>query len=411
MKAKNSTSRKDPIVYLQGGPGGATLFMAYFFRDHSFRLDRDIVLMDQRGTGASAAICTNFGEEMLAIIAQDLSPAEEYNLLLEKVANCKKEVKKKQVDVSGYNSRENAADFEDLRKQLGYKQWNLFGGSYGSRLGLTLMRDFPQSIRSSILFGVFPPEIDLYRNFIGNFKASLFRTFDACANDLDCNKKYPDLKTQFAEAIEQLQNAPIHFKNNGEDFALNAQDALLVMHQLLYSKTSIAQVPSYIDAIRTKNKTTLQRILQPSLANFGLINAAMYMSVNAYEELPFNGDLAFKEDLNRTIEIPLAPAFFSSDAKTLEQWHPFRADSIENAAVVSNIPTLVANGDFDPVTPSSNAALVAQSLSHSYLVTFAWESHNLFSSCFFEICSTFLDTPDQQPDFSCVSSKPSIPWD
>jgi len=137
----------------------------------------------------------------------------------------------------------------------------------------------------------------------------------------------------------------------------------------------------------------------------------MYMSVNAYEEIPFNGDTEFKANLNSNREIPLAPAFFSSDAKILEQWHRFRAPAIENKAVVSSIPTLIANGDLDPVTPSSNAALAAQSLSNSYFINFKWESHNLFSPCFFDICSSFLDFPQQQPNFSCVSSKPSISWD
>jgi len=256
LKAEDHTTKKEPIVYLQGGPGGATLFMAYFFRNHKFRLDRDIILMDQRGTGASNAICTDLGEKMLSILAKDFTPEQEYHSLLEEVILCKEEAENLKTDLSAYNSKENAADFEDLRKNLGYKQWNLFGGSYGSRLGLTLIRDFPQSIRSAILFGVFPPEIDLYRNFIDNFKQSLFKTFGACANDLQCNAQYPELPMQFSRAMEQLNAKPIRLTNNQQDFVLNTQDALLVLHQLLYNKSTIAQIPSFIHAIRTIDLTT-----------------------------------------------------------------------------------------------------------------------------------------------------------
>ncbi len=148
IKARNSASKKDPILYLQGGPGAPTLIMANFWKGNDLRNDRDIVLMDQRGTGASNAICSDFGDQMLEIIAKDLTPDQEYTEMLTLLDNCKDQANKNNTDLSGYNSRENAADYEALRKELGYKKWNVFGGSYGSRLGLTIMRDFPNNLSS-----------------------------------------------------------------------------------------------------------------------------------------------------------------------------------------------------------------------------------------------------------------------
>ena len=160
LKAKKADSLKAPIVYLQGGPGGATLIMEEFWENHALRNDRDIVLMDQRGTGASEANCIEIGNAMFAISRQDLDNEGEIRALNAVLSECKETMKQDGVDLAGYTSKENAADFEDLRKALGYEKWNLFGVSYGSRLGLTIMRDFPNGVRSAVLAGILAPETD-----------------------------------------------------------------------------------------------------------------------------------------------------------------------------------------------------------------------------------------------------------
>ncbi len=97
----------------------------------------------------------------------------------------------KGVNLEGYNSRENAADFEDLRKALGYKKWNLFGASYGSRLGWTIIRDFPESVRSAVLLGVFPPESNLFGDRVRSIDKLLFTVFQSCKENKGWNSRYP----------------------------------------------------------------------------------------------------------------------------------------------------------------------------------------------------------------------------
>jgi pimeloyl-ACP methyl ester carboxylesterase len=173
LKAKETDSTKAPIVYLQGGPGAATLIMEEFWANHPLRTDRDIVLMDQRGTGESEANCIKSKKALFTVMRQDYDIEEDYEATKILLAECKKTIQKEGVDLEGYNSRENAADFEDLRKALGCKKWNLFGASYGSRLGLTIMRDFPESVRSAILLGVFPPESNLFGDRVRSVDISL----------------------------------------------------------------------------------------------------------------------------------------------------------------------------------------------------------------------------------------------
>ncbi|NAS32507.1 alpha/beta fold hydrolase [Flavobacteriaceae bacterium R38] len=411
IKALNKNSKKAPLVYLQGGPGGPTLIMENAFKNTPYHNDRDIILMDQRGTGISNAICADYGNNLIQVLAKDLSPEEEYRELRKILVHCKMEATSKNIDLSAYNSRENAADFEDLRKHLGYDQFNLFGESYGSRLGLTIMRDFPKSVRSAILTGVFPPEINFYENLVGNFKQSLFEVFKVCDNDADCNTKYPDIKTDFLNVINLLNKEPYTFKFNNGDFVLNTQDVLLMLHQMLYRRSTIEQIPSFIKAIETKNDDVIRNSLRPAMGTISFINFAMYMSVNAYDELAFNGVKESVKDLKNNSELIVAPAYFGSDARLLEEWHSFRAKPYENKPVISNIPTLIANGRLDPITPPGNALLAAKHLENSFYIEFEADGHGVsFTPCFFEFSLEFLDNPEVQPDFSCVNMNTDIQW-
>ena len=410
LKATGENPKKDPILYLQGGPGGPTLAMTPFWENNSLRKNRDIVLMDQRGTGQSNAVCENLGAELVKILAKDLTPEGEYNEMQKILEVCRKQIVTEQVDLSAYNSRENAADFEELRKTLGYDKWNIYGGSYGSRLGLTIMRDFPNSVRTASLFGVFAPETNLYAQFVSNFKQALFGTFDACKQDPQCNEKYPDLKDDFRRAVKKLELEPYTFTYNENPWVMNVQDFLLVLHQLLYTKATIGQIPAVIQAVISENDTMLRGALAPTIAVANLINFAMYMSVNAYDELPFNDDQSLQSDLAANPEIPEVPAFFGSDPKLLQDWHPYRAEPYENAKVISDIPTLVFNGGLDPITPPINAEKAAGHLSKSYYMLFKNEGHSFFSPCFFEISTAFLNNPNQKPSADCISRLPPIPW-
>src|SRR6185503_15624183 len=98
----------------------------------------------------------------------------------------------KGVDPASATSAENAADVNDLRLALGYDQWNLYGVSYGTRLALTVVRDYPQSVRSVILDSVYPLQVNLYTDLPENFDRALKVLFETCAADADCSSTYPD---------------------------------------------------------------------------------------------------------------------------------------------------------------------------------------------------------------------------
>lgn len=410
LKATSSNPKPDPIVYLQGGPGGSASSTYTLWVNSPLRRDRDFILIDQRGTGFSSPVCEDLGQKLLAVIAENLTPEQEAEALLLAAENCKKEMNGLGVDQGGYNTIQNAQDLDDLRKHLGYKQWNLFGGSYGSRLALAYMRDFPKFVRSSTMLGMFPPQVNLYGQLITNFKSSLFKVFEACQNDPDCNADYPDLKPRYFKILAKLKDDPFEFSYNNQPFTINQQDMLLLTHQLLYTRQTIAQVPSFIRALEDRDGNALLQSVNTLASRADLINIAMNWSFNAFDEHTFAGQEALEADLDRNPELKPGPAFFISDNHILSNWHKHRAPAYVNEPVRSDIPSLVANGAFDPVTPPAYAREATRYLFRAYYMEFPTNGHSTFNQCFFNTMEAFLNSPDQQPDLSCAARARKFNW-
>lgn len=409
LKAKDTTSGKAPIVFLMGGPGGATLVMEEMWTNHPLRNDRDIILMDQRGTGESEANCTELGDTLFDIMRQDLSIEDDYKAMRGQLAKCKETIKQKRVDLAGYNSRENAADFEDLRKVLGYKKWNLYGASYGTRLGLTIMRDFPNSVRSATLVGVLAPESDLFGDRIKSFENTLFAVLQRCEENEDCNNRYPNLKERLLKTLKKLQFDPLRFHHKEKPYVLNMQDASALLSLLLYDHQTFANIPLFIEALENGETESIINLLKAFESFIGLLNLPMLYSVNAYEELPFYNALDTYKTTKQS-EIGFAYPSPDSTAKLLANWHPYRASDIENQAVVSDIPTLMVSGGLDPATTPSYAAGAMKFLKNGYEVVYQDESHHFSNPCFFEIIDDFINNPSQKPDSACSLKRNPIEW-
>lgn len=408
LKAKKVDSLKAPILYLQGGPGVSALIMEENWKNDPLRYDRDIVLMDQRGTGASEANCIEMGKAIFAITRQDLDPKEELRALDSIFKQCKEELNQKGVDLAGYTSKENASDFEDLRKDLGYEQWNLLGASYGSRLGLTIMRDFPNSVRSSIFVGVFAPESQLSGEMIIDFEKSLFEVFRRCEQSEKCNSRYPNIKNRLFNILKELKSEPLRLEYDSKPFILNRRDALLLLHHALYSRQSIANIPKIIEAMEKGDQEPINNALQGIEFIYNLNNWPMNNSIMAYEELPFIDSLEII-NAQRKSELGFYVMTFEG-FNSLSEWHPFRAPVLENQPVISDIPTLMVSGSLDPVNPISNSIEALKHLKNGYGVVFQDESHILSNPCFLQIVGDFLDNPMYKPDLDCSTIRQPIEW-
>ena len=112
------------------------------------------------------------------------------------------------------------------------------------------MELFPNSIRTSILSGLFPPEIRLYKSIYTNLNRSIEKLFKTCEGNVQCSAKYPNLKGTFEDVCKQLDIQGKTFTINGEALVINKQDFLLLVQQLLYDRQTIAQTPEIITAFK-----------------------------------------------------------------------------------------------------------------------------------------------------------------
>ena len=175
----------DPFVPIAGGPGGAStnFYAAYAHAFEKVRRNRDIVLIDQRGTGDSELMSCDFGDEIL----------EGQLSLEETIAYTKSCLDSLPHDPRFFTTSIAVQDLEALRLALGYTALNLYGSSYGTRVAQHYARRYPATTRSVILDGVAPPQIALGPDIAIEAQKALQAIFDRCAESSDCNKAFPDV--------------------------------------------------------------------------------------------------------------------------------------------------------------------------------------------------------------------------
>lgn len=410
IKSQSKNPKPDPVVFLQGGPGGIVLQQADGFSQLSIDPTRDFILFDQRGIGFSNPICTNLGEAFLEVLALDIEAEQEYVELEKHLALCVEEQSKGKGDIRNYNTRENAADLEDLRKHLGYEKWNLYGGSYGTRLALVYMNVYPNSVRSSTLISIFPPQVHMYEQLISHFDRSLNKVFTHCQQDPDCNRRYPKLKKTFFKTLEEIKARPLSYTYNNKPFTLNAQDFLLFIHQMLYARSSIAGIPTFIMDIKNRKTSRLASTTNSLNQRMQYINMAVFWSTMAGDEGGFDNMGKLNSDLKRHPKYEPGISMFLSDPHIIDSWYADKSTFKALATTQSDIPTLLINGGFDPITPPENARLAASTLSNAYVSVFEDHGHTPFNDCFFDIARDFLNNPKKAPNDACSQRATPIRW-
>ena len=396
----------DPVFHLVGGPGGSLLDMAgsYLMRGGAeFLKKRDYILFNQRGTHYAEPFldCPGRTEFEWELAGQALTLEERNRRQVGFLLDCQDDLMERGINLAAYNTAENAADVEDLRLALGYEQVNLYGISYGSRLALTVMRDYPEGIRSAIIDGVLPLQANLDGEIAPQVHASLNAVFEDCAADPDCSQAHPDLEATFYRVVDELNAEPVSLRTGGKTVVVDGYDFLDTYFQLLYSSDAIPWIPLLIDRAGQGEFLETQIYAPPDRGAWG---TGMHYSVWCREEQSFETQeeaFALAADLP-----PVFGEYFadSPDWEVCAGWQAGIADPVENEAVVSDIPTLVLSGHYDPVTPPSSGRQAAETLSNSFFYEFRYLAHGAMRSnrCALRIGLAFLDDPWTEPDASCM---------
>jgi pimeloyl-ACP methyl ester carboxylesterase len=394
-----------PLIYLEGGPGGSALDgIEALWMDSPLIDDRDVVLVDQRGTGYSEPTlnCIEYDDP-------DYDEADEMDL----VEKCRDRLETSGIDLNLYNSQQSAADIEALRLALGYAQVDLLGVSYGTRLALTIMRDYPQGIRSVILDSVYPPHIDALNEEILITMEALETLTDGCQADAQCRQAYPDLEDVLYELIEELEYSPAEVEfwdDYDEEYYLYDYYGLDLIYDLvdsMYDTPTIPYLPAFIYAMYDGEYKDAFEILDLPYANLPedgyeeytgedvSDSEGAYFSVECFDEILFNSTAqaeamgAGYPDIITEILLYSVEDMFSY----CDQWGSQQAPSIENQPVRSEIPTLVLNGEYDPVTPPSWAVSTAGYLSRSQTFIFPGYGHAVIDELE-PVCFSQVGPPD-----------------
>jgi pimeloyl-ACP methyl ester carboxylesterase len=283
LKSTNPNPKPDPILYLEGGPGGSALISVDAYAGEIFddmRQDRDIILFDQRGTQFSSPLkCSMFTVDELfssgsggsASSTVDLTESYDEEQLMQDARleigadtrRCVHEITATGVDLRQYNSVASANDAVALMNALGYRTFNLYGISYGTRLALVMMRDHPNAgMRSVVLDSSFPPEIPGFERFVTEAHEVVMQLFSDCKLDPVCNDAYPNLKERFKTLLHDAEITPIQ---GVDGTTVTALDLVDVITSISSYTASAAYIPLMISELEQDITTTYNAIVSGSI--------------------------------------------------------------------------------------------------------------------------------------------------
>ncbi len=421
----NPDAPEDPIIYLDGGPGGSTLEPLQFsFGPVWSKLveNRDLIMFDQRGVGLSepSLDCPEERQWAFNVLDLQLTLEEERAAELDAISQCRSRLIDDGVDLAQYNSAENAADVNDLRIALGYDKLNLLGISYGTRLATTVMRDFPEGVRSVILDSTYTPDVNLTAEAPANFDRALEELFAGCSEDPGCAERYPDLENRVFTLYDRYEASPVeapvrNFLGGGSWDVLFDGDWLLgTIFQGLYSEDVIPVIPQLVEELEAGDTSTLSLLTSNTLANAQFTSLGMMLSVQCNEEISFTTQADIDAGLQGLDQI--APLFAGATnvgdfmLAACDIWQAGAASPQENEPVKSDLPTLVLAGEYDPITPPAWGASASAYLNNSTYVEFPGLGHgtSISGGCPLDITFAFLDDPNAPVDTSCVGSMKGI---
>ena len=199
VRSNNPHPEQDPVVLLNGGPGGSSRGMLEAGERADLRdailAERDLIVFDQRGTGASkpALNCPDFDQATIhSLLSNDDSRTRRDRFVAAALA-CESNWCVPAINLKAFNTIESAADIDDLRRALGYDEVNLYGISYGTRLALVAMRDRPDGLRSVVLDSTVPVQISQYAEGIENTAHAFDLLFERVAADPAASPAFPRL--------------------------------------------------------------------------------------------------------------------------------------------------------------------------------------------------------------------------
>ena len=405
VRAPAEQPSPDPLVVIAGGPGEAATRFYVTVEGAFSRIvrNRDIVLVDQRGTGRSAPLQCDTGEDELFLTAG-------VDVAIDAGIECLEDLDH---DPRYFTTSVAVRDLEWVRRALDYAEWNLYGISYGTRVAQHYLRKFPDRTRRVILDGVVPPDVALGPEVALASQAALDALFDRCETDAGCRDAFPDLRQRFDAVLERLRDTPVEIvvdhPRTGDSVNVVIDHWMLVgvVRLLVYHPQTASLLPVLIDATHRGDYRPLAT--QAFVINEVIEDIAVGLNhaVVCTEDFPFVRDV----NLDAQAATYMGSAFMETMAGVCEHWPSGFLDGDLRNPLVSDRPALILSGELDPITPPRYGRRAAAGLSNAVEVVGRGQGHGmLMVGCTQRVMAEFLDIDEVGAlDLDCVSRMRPFP--
>ncbi len=391
LPALGSDAAPDPVFFLSGGPGQGAAKIASNGEDSlmtALRRRRDLVFVDQRGTGDSHLLQCDFSVGGVAIqdFFQDLFPSD-------KVRACRNSLERV-ADLRLYTTPIAMDDLNDVRQALGYEQINLYGVSYGTLAALQYMRQHPTHVRSAALAGVATPATQMPLHFARGAQRALDKMILDCSAEDDCRSSFPDTNRDLTQVLARFKRGPVTFDlphpktKRIQTVKLSRGVFVERIKNLLYNLQSASLMPLLLRRAAEGDWTPFGKIVTGTRINSNHLPAmGVYLTVTCSESVPFISEDEIARETDGT---------FMGDYRTrahqqaCREWP--RGDIPQDyfSPLQSTAPVLLLSGELDGATPPQFAAAAGKTLSNSRQILLPNTAHDYSSECAKNIIQQFI---------------------
>ncbi|TYB68619.1 alpha/beta hydrolase [Nonomuraea sp. PA05] len=360
--------KPDPIVYMSGGPGSASMQLTAFLSQ--MFPDRDVVTVEQRGSRYSepTLACPETAQALLGQLRQPRAD------VADAARRCRERLAEQGVDLRGYNTKEIAADVVALRRRLGYASWNLFGVSYSTRVMMDVAAADPEGVRSVVLDSYLPEGVAWY---------------DDAERNLGDTMALLGVREAYESMVARLNRepavVPVLDPLAGREFAarMRGDDVAAILAEALHEAEVAAVVPAMVRALATGHDELLRPLADAVGEGLTSHEFGLYHAVQCQDEVPSN---TLKQSRLFTI---------NADKAVCDAWRLPKSAAVN---ATTKAPVYVLGGQYDPTTPPRTSGPAAESLPDGRFQQLAGLSHAVFltSACARQGIAAFLADPARQ---------------
>jgi pimeloyl-ACP methyl ester carboxylesterase len=375
VPAASGKALTDPIVTLMGGPGedaisGAAYYAAQF---GSLLHERDLLLVDQRGTGRSSALqCNLYSPDEATANLQDFFP-------LDAVRRCAQQSRAR-ADLSQYTYAHLGHDLEHIRRTLGYGQLNLYSASYGTRAAQVYLRTYPQNVRTVYFGSVVPIDVTIPLPLAKAAQLAMDKTFDACAADAECHAAFPNLPTEFQRVLARLDSGVnVSIPGNAGAVPLTRGRVAEFLRAKLYRAEGAATVPWLIHQAHAGNWTPIvEGILSSARERDSQISFGLFFSITCDEDIAF---IREEDVVTQTLGTFVGDYRVRQQQAACKEWPKGSVAPGYRDPVRSFVPALFSSGDSDPASPLWFTDRVAANFPNRSEVLMRDQGHTEWNDC------------------------------